>query len=66
MFNVPKYEVCVKKLPKQYENDPQGLDDHIAMMEAQFENDKEAILEQTFATEINPIIGIIYFNFSFY
>lgn len=46
--------------PKQYENDPSGLEDHLTMMEAQFENDREAVLEQTFATEINPIIGMTF------
>ena len=46
--------------PREYENDPAGLDDHIAMMEAQFDNDADAILEQTFASEINPIIGMTF------
>lgn len=45
---------------REYENDPVGLDDHIAMMEAQFDNDADAILEQTFASEINPIIGMTF------
>lgn len=46
--------------PAEYENDPAGLEDHLTMMEAQFENDREAVLEQTFATEINPIIGMTF------
>ena len=36
------------------------LEDHITTMEAQFENDREAVLEQTFASEINPIIGMTF------
>lgn len=40
--------------------DAAALEDHIAMMEAQFENDREAVLEQTFGAEINPIIGMTF------
>ena len=46
--------------PAEYANDPAGLDDLIKMNEAQFENDREAVLEQTFASEINPIIGMTF------
>ena len=37
---------------------PDEIEDYELTMEAQYENDKEAILEHTAASQINPIIGL--------
>ena len=44
----------------QYANDPEGLEEHVQDMEAQFENDIEAVLEHTSLNSINPVIGMTF------
>ena len=39
---------------------PDEVEDHIATMEQQFDNDKNAILENTSGAEINPMIGMTF------
>lgn len=39
---------------------PDEIDDHIATMEQQFENDKEGILENTYGAEMNPMVGMTF------
>lgn len=46
--------------PKFYENDPEGLEEHCADMEALFENDKEGIMEATALNSVNPVIGMTF------
>lgn len=46
--------------PKLYENDPEGLEEHVADMEALFENDKEALMENTALNAFNPVIGMTF------
>lgn len=44
--------------PAEFANDPEGLEEHMRDMEALFENDKEALLENTPINTINPVIGM--------
>lgn len=46
--------------PQMYANDPEGLEEHTADMEALFENDKEGLLENTALNTINPVIGMTF------
>lgn len=46
--------------PAEYSNDPAALEEHIADMEAQFENDKEGLLENTSINSVNPVIGMTF------
>ena len=46
--------------PKEYENDPEALEEFVADMEAQFENDKEGLLENTSINSVNPVIGMTF------
>lgn len=46
--------------PKEFENDPERLEEHVADMEAQFENDKEGLLENTTLNTVNPVIGMTF------
>ena len=39
---------------------PDEINDHIATMEQQFENDREGILESTMGASINPMIGMTF------
>ncbi len=39
---------------------PDQINDHIATMEQQFDNDKQGILENTVGADINPIIGMTF------
>lgn len=46
--------------PAEYSDDPAALEEHIADMEAQFENDKEGLLENTSINSVNPVIGMTF------
>lgn len=46
--------------PAEYTDDPATLEEHIADMEAQFENDKEGLLENTSINSVNPVIGMTF------
>ena len=46
--------------PAEYTDDPAALEEHIADMEAQFENDKEGLLENTSINSVNPVIGMTF------
>lgn len=46
--------------PAMYANDPEGLEEHTQDMEAQFENDKEGLLENTALNTVNPVIGMTF------
>lgn len=46
--------------PAEYTEDPAALEEHIADMEAQFENDKEGLLENTSINSVNPVIGMTF------
>lgn len=46
--------------PQMYVNDPEGLEEHTADMEALFENDKEGLLENTALNTVNPVIGMTF------
>ena len=46
--------------PAEYSDDPASLEEHIADMEAQFENDKEGLLENTSINSVNPVIGMTF------
>lgn len=39
---------------------PDEIEDHIATMEQQFDNDRDAILENTIGAEMNPMIGMTF------
>ena len=47
-------------VPAEYTDDPAALEEHIADMEAQFENDKEGLLENTSINSVNPVIGMTF------
>lgn len=46
--------------PAEYANDPEALEEHVADMEALFENDKEGLLENTSLNTVNPVIGMTF------
>ena len=46
--------------PKEYENDPEALEEFVEDMDAQFENDKEGLLENTSINSVNPVIGMTF------
>lgn len=46
--------------PAEYSDDPAALEEHVADMEAQFENDKEGLLENTSINSVNPVIGMTF------
>lgn len=46
--------------PAEYSDDSAALEEHIADMEAQFENDKEGLLENTSINSVNPVIGMTF------
>lgn len=46
--------------PKQFENDPEALDEYVEDMDAQFENNKEGLLENTALNSVNPVIGMTF------
>ena len=45
---------------KEFENDPQGYEDQVAMLETLFENDVEAMNESSFVGEYNPVMGMTF------
>jgi len=46
--------------PEQFKNDPEGFNDHLEMMEEQFLNDREAVLEYSSVGSFNPVIGMTF------
>lgn len=46
--------------PKEFANNPNGLEDHIEMMTEQFANDRDALLEHTPVGDSNPVIGMTF------
>jgi hypothetical protein len=41
-------------------SDPMNVDDHISMMESQFDNDIQGIREYTAGAEMNPVVGMTF------
>ena len=66
MLNTQAYDSMKRFLieesydPKEYENDPEALEEYMQDMEAQFENDKEGLLENTSINSVNPVIGMTF------
>lgn len=54
------YFVNESVIEKDYENDPAGYEDQINMMNEQYTNDKEALLEYTSLNALNPVIGMTF------
>lgn len=46
--------------PDQFIDNPEGYHDHMAMMEAQFDNDRDAILEHAALASYNPVMGLVF------
>lgn len=46
--------------PAYYADKPEELDEYMLDMEAQFENDKEGLLENTALNSVNPVIGMTF------
>ena len=46
--------------PKEFENRPAQLHEHLQDMEALYENDREAVMEATAMNTINPIVGLTF------
>lgn len=46
--------------PEEYAHDPEGLQEHLTDMEALFENDREALLEHTVGSSMNPMVGMAF------
>lgn len=55
----------MKKFFVEGSYDPNGMtaaevEDHIVTMEAQYDNDREAVLEHVYGAEMNPVIGMAF------
>lgn len=44
--------------PDEFDRDPERIQEHVADMEALFENDREAVMENVGLASMNPLIGL--------